>query len=284
MKNTTVLIILLFSIHRIFAQIPIEHYKTEIRNLKNQVEIEQYWGKLLDIDQNILVNTADVLIADSISIDLMIRTSLLFQIHGDNCYNKFNNALPFLNLSHSNVGNCQVFYWPIIEKCAQIGGVIESMGGKYPAYELESVSLTFFNYSLLNQDEKYNFLLSRLNGQVNDSIVEYLTEQFYQLKKMQTLKVKKVLNSWYNQPFTNLKEESIFEFVQMSDDQIYLKRFDRIERLIEMSSENGIRFFRIENEPFGWTFRYGNDGSLILLDEKNMILLNYSKITNANSK
>ena len=264
-----------------YAQIPIDQYKTEINNLKTNEDIEQYWGKLLDIDQNVLVNTKDVTIADSISIDLMIRTSLLFQIHGDTCYNKFNNTLPILNLSHSNVGNCQVVYWPIIEKCAQIGGVIESMGGKYPTYELESVSLTFFNYSLLNQDEKYNSLLSRLYDLANDSIIEKLIEQFNELKKLKTLKVKTVLDSWYNQPFTDLKEESIFEFVEMSDDHIYLKRFDHIQRLLEISSENGIRFLRINNEPFGWIFRYGNDGNLTLLDEKGNILINYSKIKNA---
>ena len=64
------------------AQIPIEKYKSEISELKTDKDIEEYWSKLHKIDQEILVNTSDSKIADSISVSNMIKTTLIFNIHG----------------------------------------------------------------------------------------------------------------------------------------------------------------------------------------------------------
>ncbi|MFT7250306.1 MAG: hypothetical protein ACI9FW_000015 [Flavobacterium sp.] len=77
-----------------FSQIEIDKYRTEICNLDSDIKFENYWNQLLEIDQNILVNTKDHKKADSISSSLMVRTALLFEIHGDKVY-KPNNLVPF---------------------------------------------------------------------------------------------------------------------------------------------------------------------------------------------
>jgi hypothetical protein len=42
-----------------FSQIEIDKYRTEICNLDSDIKFENYWNQLLEIDQNILVNTKD---------------------------------------------------------------------------------------------------------------------------------------------------------------------------------------------------------------------------------
>lgn len=279
MKNLTIFLIQFLLTEACFAQIPLEQYKTEIKNLKTADDIELYWGKLYEIDQTVLVYEKDISKSDSISIDLMIRTALLFQIHDTIGYNRFGNLLPVLNLAHSSLGTCQLIYWPIIEKCAKIGGGIESHGGTYPAYELETVTLNFYNFSLLNQELKYPDLLNKLKGKEYDSIVNRLSSIFFDQKSIYKLSEQKVIGAWINQPFSNLKEESSFEFVVMSDGNYYVKQHDRFQKLNQTNKKKGKRIFSIENEPFGWTYCLGKDKNLVLLDEKGEILIRYTKST-----
>ena len=66
MKKIFILLFII-SINLSFSQIEIDKYKTEIANLDSDIKFENYWKQLLDIDQNILVNTKDYKKADSIS-------------------------------------------------------------------------------------------------------------------------------------------------------------------------------------------------------------------------
>jgi hypothetical protein len=197
----------------------------------------------------------------------MIRTALIFDIHVIDAY-KPNNTLPILNLSHNNIGQSQIAFWPIIEKCANVGGVINSFGGKYPAYELESVSLTFYDYSLINQELKYPKLLNKLS--------EILSKSFQYQNKLRELHEIEVLNNWYLQSFKNRKGKGEFSFVKMSDDCVYLKSHGRIQKLELVKIKSKSKVYRIENEPFDWEFVYGNDGSLTLIDDEKNKLIEYT--------
>ncbi|NQY07201.1 MAG: hypothetical protein HRT68_13685 [Flavobacteriaceae bacterium] len=274
-KKILLTTILLFAIKTSSAQIPIDEYKTEISNLKTEKELEAYWSKLQKIDQEILVKTDDIRKADSISIDNMIRTALILKIHGEKVY-KPNNIVPILNMTHNYIGNCQNAFWPIIETCAKIGGIIDNFGGKYPAYQIDGVALTFYGYSLYGQESKYPELIKKMSALKKGSVVSNLLEAFKYQTKLHNLTEIEVLNRWQLQPFHNKKEEGVFEFVKMSDDFIYLRKHKHIQKLILTKTKGNSKIFRIENEPFGWSYIYGEDGSLSLIDNEENELINYT--------
>lgn len=279
-KNTAILLTTLFSVSFGFSQIPVEKYRAEIDLLKTDTQVNEYWNALHKIDQEILVKTYDLKIADSISISNMIKTTLIFDIHGTKGYNSrgYSGFLPILNLSHNHIGQSQIAYWPVIEMCAGIGGAIESFGGKYPAYQLESVSLTFYNYSLYNQEEKYPMLLSTLSEiKTLNSTVELLKSFQYQ-NELRKLNEVAVLNKWYRQSFKDRIDEGEFSIVKMSDDNLYLKNTGRIQKLKLIKKGPKSKVYRIENEPFGWSYVYENDGSLTLIDEKENDLIKYTLV------
>lgn len=279
-KNIATLLTVLLTVSFGFSQIPIEHYRTEIAQLQTDTQINKYWNSLHKIDQEILVNTSDLKIADSISISNMIKTALIFDIHGTKGYNSrgYSGFLPILNLSHNYIGQSQIAYWPIIEMCAEIGGAIESFGGKYPAYQLESVALTFYNYSLFNQKEKHPILASKLSEIETVNSVDELLKSFEYQNKLRKLSEIAVLNSWYLQSIKDRTDEGEFSIVKMSDDNLYLKKHGRIQKLILIKTDAESKIYRIENEPFGWNYIYGNNGSLALVDDKDNKLIEYTLV------
>ena len=277
MSNKLIFAILfLLAIEIVSAQIPVSEYRQEILNLKTDTDFQIYWDKLYKIDQEILVELDDKKKADSLSIDNMIRTALLFEIHGEKVYNS-NNVIPIVNLTHNTIGDCQVAFWSILKKCSKVGGVIDRLGCKFPTYQLESVGLTFYNYSFLNQESKYPEAVNKMDAATNENVVTNLLNAFENQQKLYSLNEKKVLNEWFAQPFIDVKEEDTFSFVLMSDDEIYVKKRINIQKLLLIESKNKSKIYRIENEPFGWTYEYGNDGSLTLKDENEKILIEYTK-------
>lgn len=279
-KNIATLLAALLTISFSFSQIPIEEYRSEIEKLNTEDQINEYWNKLYKIDQEILMNTTNLKIADSISISNMIKTTLIFDIHGTKGYNPngFSGFLPIITLSHNQIGKSQVAYWPIIAKCAEIGGAISGFGGKYPAYELESVALTFYNYSLSNQEQEYPRLLSKMGEIKTLNVVnELLNSLKYQNQWRELIEIK-VLHHWYLQSLKNQKEKGEFSLVKMSDDNIYLKKHGRIQKLELVKTQEKSKIYRIENEPFGWNYIYGEDGSLSLIDDEQNELIEYTLV------
>ncbi|MFT5753102.1 MAG: hypothetical protein ACI924_000309 [Flavobacterium sp.] len=261
-----------------FSQIEIDKYRTEICNLDSDIKFENYWNQLLEIDQNILVNTKDHKKADSISSSLMVRTALLFEIHGDKVY-KPNNLVPILNLSHNNISESSIVFWTIIEKCKMVGGIIDTFGGVFPTYQLECVSLDFYNYTL-NQEEKeemYPDLRKKLNQIKTNDIVTALIESYNYQKQLYTLKEIKSIGKWSLQSFKNEILYVSFEFVKMSDNNIYIKQNNKIQKLIMLKKHKGVKIFKIENEPFGWNYELLKNGILFLKDDKNEVLIQYTK-------
>ena len=103
-KHFIILIIGLLTVSFVYAQIPIEAYRKEIRALKTEKEISKYWGSLYKIDQEVLLNTPNLKRADSISVSNMIKTALIFDIHGTKGYNINGESafLSIINLSHNH--------------------------------------------------------------------------------------------------------------------------------------------------------------------------------------
>ncbi|MCB0426915.1 MAG: hypothetical protein KDD18_07650 [Mangrovimonas sp.] len=259
-----------------YSQIPIEKYKAEIEALKTESEIDAYWKKLYDIDQNILLNSRSTKEFDSTSIDQMIKTTILFETYETSAY-KQDNQLPILNVGHNWNGEAILAFWPIILKCKEVGGIIEIFGGTYPAYELEGISLSFYRYSLFNQESKYPSLLSKIKIDSSSNASLNLMKVFENQKRLQQLKPTKIIGKWFGQEIKNTNEDWSFEFVEMSDGNLYVKTKERIQKLNLVETKSESKIYRIENEPFGWHYELKNNGFLILIDENNEVLINYSK-------
>jgi len=268
--------IVLFSITTSTAQISIDAYKTEISQLSTEQEIDGYWKNLLHLDQNVFLKIENTKKYDSMSVCNMIRTALMYKIHGDKAH-RANNVTPIINLSHNINGGSSLAFWPVIDKCSKLGGIIKSFGGNYPAYELESVSGAYYEYSLLGQEAKYPNLIDKLNKQKKGAVIENLLKAFEYQKELQNLTTNEILNRWTIQPFTDKKEDGFFEFVKMSDNAVYLRKHDRLQKLIHIKSKDNSNLYRIENEPFGWYYEYENDGNLSLYNDKDQVLIEYTK-------
>lgn len=274
MKKTFYLF-LLFFVKICFSQIPVESFRNEISNLKSIDEVSIYWDKLLDIDQNILLNEKDLIKKDSISTSLMIRTVLMFEYHNESTFRLYKIA-PVMNMAHCSNSNSAKIFWPIIEKYKD---VINQIMKNYPAYPLESISLRYYGYSLLNQDKIYENLISKLQSTSSneDLILKLITSQ-NNFKATHSLKLRKSIYKWQYQPFKDVKEEGFFEFVKMSNGKWYRRtNYGILQKINLIYKKDGFKYYQIEGEPFGWIYKLGKNGSLSLLDNDE-ILIEYTII------
>jgi len=274
MKKPFYLFLLLFA-EICFSQIPIENYRNEISNLKTIEETDVYWDKLLEIDQNILLNEKGLIKRDSISTSLMIRTILMFEYQNENSFKLYKIA-PVMNMAHCSNSNSTKLFWPIIEEYKVI---INQIMKNYPAYPLESISLNYYGYSLLNQDSIYDILISKLQSSYsNEDLVIKLIESHNNFKTTHSLKLKKSIYKWHYQAFKGKKEEGFFELVKMSDNKLYVRTDNGVLQKINLiSKKDSFKYYQIEGEPFGWIYKLGKKGSLSLLDNDG-ILIEYTRI------
>ncbi|MQP23911.1 hypothetical protein GFJ94_02395 [Flavobacterium sp. LMO8] len=274
MKKTFYLYLLFFT-QICFSQIPVESYRNEISSLKSIDEVSIYWDKLLDIDQNVLLNEKELIKKDSISTSLMIRTILMFEYQNEHTFKLYKIA-PVMNMAHCNNSNSAKLFWPIIEKYKV---VINQIMKNYPAYPLESISLIYYGYSLLDQDKIYDRLIYKLQSTYsNEDLVLKLIESHNNFKTTHSLKLRKSIYKWQYQPFKDKKEEGFFEFVKMSDGKWYRRtNYGILQKINLISKKDEFKFYQIEGEPFGWIYKLGKNGSLSLLDNDE-ILIEYTRI------
>lgn len=274
MKN----IIYLFLIPSILSYYSIEFlklYTKEVAQLKTESQKDTYWKTLYDLDQvTYMQDTDNPISGDSISLTNMMRTALMFEIHGNDIY-KPNNTVPILNFSHSYIGDSNLAFWPIIQKCKSVGGIIESFGGQFPAYQLEGMSLTFYDYSLFYKASEYPRLLEKLNLRTYPKVSTALAKIYEEQQVLHALKDIKVMGKWRRQHLSGTDDQGTFEFVRMSDDDLYLRRKHRLQKLILINSDEHFKSYKIENEPFGWFYKLEN-GQLRLIDDQNNILITYN--------
>lgn len=253
----------------------LDHYTTEILALKTEAEIDAYWDNLQYLDQNALkTGRYSVIEQDSISITHMMRTALMFEIHGVKAY-KLNNIVPEMHFTHNNFGPSSLVFWPIIKACVKVRGNTKIFD--YPAYQLEGITNNFYDYSIYGQKEKYNSLISKLEKIESDKVSHDLMDVLNYQKSLLDLKELKYIGKWFRQQIKGLNESDYFEFVKMSNGETYCKEGGRLQKLELIKSEKNSISYRIEKEPFGWSYKLKNNGDLSLIDDKETVLINYSK-------
>ncbi|ADF51586.1 hypothetical protein ZPR_1247 [Zunongwangia profunda SM-A87] len=278
LRILTLLIICTLSFNCL-SQIPTEAYREEIKALKTDDEIADYWKIINELDQEVLLKTEDRFRYDSISVDNMIRTSLLFKIHGNKGYvliSKTSSAiLPIVNLAHNRDAKINLAYWSLIANEEIIKRFKTSL---FPSYTLESLSLSAYDYSLVNQESRYAYLLEKLAEMpAEDDLVKRLEKLFSEYKITKDLEVLDVIGEWQNQAFKNQKTGGNFQLVKLADQNFYFLRFDsRI--LLEKIEKDAVDIFKVSGYPFGWYYTYNEEGELILYDQNDEILIEYSAI------
>lgn len=277
-KGLVLFLFLIVSSVGLSAQIPIEKFRQEILQLKSESEKDAYWQKLYNVDQDTLLKlpTNNITAYDSLSTSLMIKTSLMFEIHGKEAYKK-NNAVPILNFTHNYISEANLIFWPIINQCLEVGGYINTFATGFPAYQLEAISNNFYSYSLSGLQEKYAELVDKIEGLSKDSIIPKLVKSYQHQKQLRTLDKKETIGQWYVQPFKNLKEDFCFEILKLSDDNIYIKHGEYLQKLLLLDFDNAIKKYKIENEPFGWYYELNDEKQLKLFDHNNSVLIEYTE-------
>ncbi|WP_299677064.1 hypothetical protein [uncultured Dokdonia sp.] len=251
-------------------------YGKEISSLRTQEEIDAYWKELERIDQEILVGKEHTTaVYDSISISNMIRVALLFEVPEKESFHQ-KGPVPVVALSHNFNKDAAIAYWPVIVKCAEKGGAIDQIG--YPSYPLEAISMTFYGYSLFDQDERYSDLVRKLNKSSGGFVLSQLELAFKKEKRLQSLTETKSIGVWHIEATKNEKSKEVFEFVQMSDDAIYKKSKGRIQKLVVSKTTDTAIIYKIENEPFDWYYQLEETGDLILFDQHDKELIAYTKV------
>lgn len=256
------------------AQIPVEDYTREISNLKTDNEFHAYWKKIDSIDQLVLLKTKNDKIRDSISIDNMIKTALVYKIHGESVF-KSNVSSHIFNLSHNYFGDSNLAFWEVI----QASKIYEKDNIKhfYPSYLLECISLNFYGYSFLRQENKYERALRKLNELPNTNIIKELLKAFEKQKRIKSLKQLNIIGTWKYKP-SNLwedNENNVFQIVKLEDDKLYFKKFSQRHGLVLIDEDKSKKILSVENEPFDWKFILYDNGNLELVDETNEILIAY---------
>jgi len=277
-RKSILFLFLGFIFSTISSQIPIEKYRDEILKLKSEADIEVYWHSLYSVDQDTLLKlpTDDITKYDSLSTTLMIKTALMFEVHGRKVYKK-NNVVPVLNFTHNYLSEASLVFWSIINQCVEVGGQIDTFATGFPAYQLEAIANNFYKYSLSGQQDKHEKLVDNIEVLSIESVASRLEEAYVNQKRLRVLNIKEVVGQWFIQPFKNFKEDYCFEIVILEDNNTYIKHKEYLQKLVPLDSEKIIETFKIENEPFGWYYKLDDQNHLKMLDSNNSVLIEYTQ-------
>lgn len=261
-----------------FGQIPIDSLRGLVENLKTEDDFDRYWNELLDLDQQVLVHLNDTREYDSLAIELMIRTSLVAEIHSFDSIGLF-NSVPLLNFTHCQNHRAELIFSPIIKYLASFPrGVIHGFGGGYPTYQLEGLALVAYKYSLYGNNEILEPYLSQIKGQNSSLISLELLKLHQQEKQKYELTTIRIIGKWRNQAIVNTQEDDFFEFALMSDDNYHVRRRGRIIRLKLKNNKIFKKTFVLEDSLFGFEYELSVFGKLRLLDSKGKRIVTYERI------
>ncbi|WP_400081027.1 hypothetical protein [Winogradskyella sp. R77965] len=258
---------------------PIESYQNEISNLKTDEQISSYWKKLYDLDQvTYLKETKTQKEGDSISVANMIRVALIIETHGKESYKPNINA-PWVVHAHNYISKTSLAYWPIINQLISTNKGKNSINQNYPSYYLEGISLTFYDYSLFNQNNIHEILVNKLNGIKYSKVSTSLQNAYSQHRSFMKLNTKEVIGTWQRQNFKNNIDKSLgnFQILTMSDNRTYIKRDNRLQLLKTEDETLKLVKYKIDQEPFNWHYELTNTGELSLKNDKGEILIEYKK-------
>ncbi len=278
MRQLFCLLVIIGLSHSIHAQIPVETYRAEIAQLEDEKEIAAYRDELHRIDQEVLVRLRDPLVVDSLSIDNMIKTALVFEQHQFKGYNIYNDVTPILNLSHNYTMECKVAFWPVIEMlAANSDGRIMDFGGTYPAYPLECVFGTIYDYSVFREKEHYPRYLRKMGLLSDQNTVEKLTAAYDEVKRVSALEEVEELGSWYSQSIPeSIDKNKMNRLVRLSDGELYFNRYNRYYKL--SSETDGEEYlFKPAVNPMKWYYTLDKNKNLTLFNEAGEVKMKYTK-------
>ena len=186
-----------------------------------------------------------------------MRTALMFEIHGGK-YFALDNIIPEMHLIHNYFAPSNLAFWPLIKQCVKIKG--KSRVLQYPAYQLEGVAISLYDYSVYGQKKKHALLLNRLNSIESNTVSKDLFKALKYYQEISKLQMAKVVGKWKRQEIKGVNLNSFFEFVILSDNNLYRKIEGRLTKLNLIKIEENTKIYRIENEPFFWSFKLDNNG------------------------
>lgn len=271
-----VLVILLSSCkNKAKLNLPVEEYKNEILALNNK-DYYDYWEKLNNFDQKVVIEAKDYKSYDSLSFVSLIKSALFYELKGDSIFKAPNTYNEFLFI-HNQTPKSNLDFWPLLLKQKEIRGEVLM----FPSYQLEGIAGSFYDYSVYGQDSIYDRLLSRLKPNSEKKISDALIDTYLETKRIQELSIIEKVGAWHRKRFKHELYEAPkgnFELLRLSDDGYYMRfnksRFKPIEIIEKI---DGNLKFKPKYEPFGWYFLLDNDGNLSLLNEKDNLLIAYKK-------
>ncbi|WP_411768670.1 hypothetical protein [Winogradskyella sp. A3E31] len=271
----------MFLIHLIFGcssndkpNFPIEEFISEVPELKNNEDYFQYWNQLRSYDQNVVMNAKNEIEYDSLCFIGMLKSALYFEKYDTSIF-KSNPSAPALNLTHNQIAQYNLDFWPLIIAQQKATGKMHN----FPGYQLESIIGNFYNYSVFNQDSIYPELLEKLKSYEESNISQSLLKSYKKQQLLNTLDLKSVIGRWVTQHFKDVPNERVeyFQFSIMSDDNIYLQREHRLQQLKLVKENDNHKIFEILDSPLGWVYKLSTDGNLTLINEHNQTLIDYKK-------
>lgn len=275
----SIFIILLLSSscnNKIELDLPIEEYKKEIEAL-NRKDYYDYWEKLNNFDQKVVIQAKNYKSYDSLSFVSLIKSALFYELKGDSIFKVPNTYNEFFFI-HNQIPKSNLDFWPLLLKQKEIRGEVLM----FPSYQLEGVAGSFYDYSVFGQDSIYDKLLSKLKPNSEKKISEALIDTYLETKRIQELLIIEKVGAWHRKRFNNelyKAPKGNFELLKLSDDGYYIRfnksRFKPIEII---KKTDGSLKFKIKHEPFGWYFILDNNGNLSLLNENDTILVEYKKV------
>lgn len=279
LKETTYIFSLLFILlncdnNRNF-DLPIEDYKKEIQALSKE-DYYDYWEKLNNFDQKVVLEAKNFKAYDSLSIVSLIKSALFYELKGDSIFKAPNTYNEFFFI-HNHTPKSNLDFWPLLLKQKKVRGRVLM----FPSYQLEGIAGSFYDYSVFGQDSIYDELLSKIKPLSNKKISDALIDTYTETKRINQLSIEEKIGTWQrkrikNEPFD--PKAGNFELLILSDKNYYLRYNNGGFKPIEIIDKNDKTFtFKTKYEPFGWYFTLKNDSNLSLHDEKDILLISYSK-------
>ncbi|GGI58318.1 hypothetical protein [Winogradskyella haliclonae] len=256
--------------------LPLEDYKNEIKAL-NSKDYYNYWEALNNFDQKVVVEAKNYKAYDSLSLVTLIKSALFYELKGDSIFKAPNSYNEFFFI-HNLIPKSNLDFWPLLIKQKEVTGKLLM----FPSYQLEGLTGSFYDYSVFGQDSIYDSLLSKIKPKSETKLSEALIDTYIETKRIQKLSIKENIGAWHRKRFKSEAYEAPkghFELLKLSDDGYYI-RFNKAGfRPVDIIDKNNKSLtFKPKHDPFGWYFVLNNDGNLSLYNEKNALLIAYTKV------
>ncbi|RNC83477.1 MAG: hypothetical protein ED556_13040 [Winogradskyella sp.] len=256
--------------------LPLEEYKNEIKAL-NSKDYHTYWEQLRNFDQKVVIEAKNYKAYDSLTLVTLIKSALFYELKGDSIF-KAPNTYNEIFFIHNHIPKSNLDFWPLLIKQKEIKDDVLM----FPSYQLEGITSSFYDYSVFGQDSIYEHLLSQIKPDSDKKLSEALIDTYLETKRIQKLSIKEEIGAWHRKRFKSEAYEppkGNFELLKLSDNGYYI-RFNKTGfKPVNIIENNTKDFaFRPKYDPFGWYFVLDNNGDLRLYNEKDDLLIAYTKV------